>query len=60
MDKCCLNKCRHDSWNLFKDGPRHLPLKFGQNWTGDIELVWVVCKVIFVQNPNLGEVELGF
>ena len=68
QEKCRLDKCHHDSWNLF------LPLKFGQNQVGnswdiaDIEFVW--WRVMYAEsvwrltqhNVMLGwiVVELGF
>ena len=56
-------------WQLkyIQDNRRNLPLKFGQNWVSNnldiatIEFtVVVVCKAIFMQNPNLCNVKLNY
>ena len=61
-------------WQLasIKEGPRNLPLKFGQNRVSNswdivniefsvlMVVVVVVCSVIFVSNPTLGYVRLSW
>ena len=67
MNKCCMDKCHCDTWNLFKmiQGAYLSSLvKSGNNsWDiGDIEFSVVVCKFIFSSMVMLGwiRVELGF